>query len=144
MWSTANLSLLIPIFGIIFSLGIPIVAIVGGLMYASRRARLQQELLIKLAECGQPIPPEILNPNPWLMRGDLGGRRYGRTPLRGGLVVTAAGIGVVLYGWILGETSLLGAGLIPLLVGLAMLLAAVIEMRQVKTPAATGAVNDQS
>ena len=124
MWSYA----LVPIFGIIFIFGIPIVAIIGGIMYASRRARLQQELLMKLAETGQPIPPELFN-------SDLfDRRRSGKSPLRGGLVVSAAGIGVMLYGWILGETSLVAAGLIPLVIGLALLLAAVIEGRKAKAP----------
>jgi hypothetical protein len=123
--------MLIPIFGIIFVFGIPIVAIIGGIMYASRRARLQQELLIKLAETGQSIPPELFH-------SDLfNGRRAGKSPLRGGLVVSAAGIGVMLYGWILGETSLLAAGLIPLVIGLALLLAAVIEGRKPKAPTAS-------
>ena len=132
MWSTASIGMLIPILGTIFSLGIPIVAIIGGLMYASRRARLQQELLMKLAENGQPIPPEIFNSA--LFSGYRGGRR---SALRRGLVVTAVGIGVILYGWILGETSVLAAGLIPLVIGLALLLAAVIEGRQPKAPAAS-------
>ena len=135
MWSTASIGMLIPILGTIFSLGIPIVAIIGGLMYASRRARLQQELLMKLAENGQPIPPEIFNSA--LFSGYRGGRRSGKPPLRGGLVVTAVGIGVILYGWILGETSVLAAGLIPLVIGLALLLAAVIEGRLPKAPAAS-------
>ncbi|MHB8385902.1 DUF6249 domain-containing protein [Metallibacterium sp.] len=126
MFSSA--ALLVPIVGTIFSLGIPIVAIIGGLMYASRRARLQQELLMKLAETGQPIPPEIFN------SALFHGRRSGKSPLRGGLVVTAVGIGMMLYGWIVGETSVLAAGLIPLLIGLALLLAAVIEGRQSKAP----------
>ncbi|WP_136256511.1 DUF6249 domain-containing protein [Metallibacterium scheffleri] len=126
MWSTASTAMLVPIFGIIFVFGIPIVAIIGGIMYASRRARLQQELLMKLAETGQPIPPELFH-------SDLfNGRRTGKSPLRGGLVVSAAGIGVMLYGWILGETSLVAAGLIPLVIGLALLLAAVIEGRKSK------------
>ena len=135
MWSTGSIALLIPILGIIFSLGIPIVAIIGGLMYASRRTRLQQELLMKLAENGQPIPPEIFNST--LFNGYRGGRRSGKPPLRGGLVVTAVGIGVILYGWILGETSVLAAGLIPLVIGLALLLAAVIEGRLPKAPTAS-------
>jgi len=135
MWSTASTALLIPILGTILSLGIPIVAIIGGLMYASRRARLQQELLMKLAETGQPIPPEIFNSA--LFHGNRGGRRSGKSPLRGGLVVTAVGIGMMLYGWILGETSVLAAGLIPLVIGLALLLAAVIEGRQSKASAAS-------
>ncbi len=119
---------LVPIFGIIFTFGLPIVAIVGGLMYASRRARLQQELLMKLAETGRPIPPE-------LFQSALFSRRSSRSPLRGGLVVSAVGIGIMLYGWILGETSVLAAGLIPLMIGLALLLAAVIEARKSKAPA---------
>lgn len=140
--SAAAEALLIPILGTIFSLGIPIVAIIGGLMYASRRARLQQELLMKLAETGQPIPPEILNST--LFRGHRGGRRSGRSPLRGGLVVIAVGIGLMLFGWIIGETSILAAGLIPLMVGLALLLAAVIEGRQPQAPAASDTTGNPS
>lgn len=127
MWSTTHLFVLVQIITVIFSLGIPIVAIIGGLMYANRRARLQQELLMKLAETGQPIPPEIL-------QSALFRSRSGKSPLRRGLVVTAVGIGVMLYGGILAETAVLAAGLIPLVIGLALLLAAVIEKRQSKVP----------
>jgi hypothetical protein len=128
MWNPISVGVLVPIFGIIFVFGIPIVAIIGGLMFASRRARLQQELLMKLAESGQPIPPELL-------QSALFQSPSGKSPLRRGLVVTAVGIGVMLYGWILSNTTLVAAGLIPLLIGLALLLAVVIEGRKAKTSA---------
>ena len=117
--------ILVPIISVVMVFAIPIVAIVGGLVYANRRARLQQELLMKLAESGQPLPPEILNSALF-----QGAHRSARRPLRGPLVVMAAGLGTGLYGWLLHNESLAGAGLIPLLIGIAMLIPALIEMRR--------------
>ena len=76
--------ILVPIVSIVMVFAIPIVAIVGGLMYSHRRARLQQELLMKLAETGQPLPPEILNSALF-----QGANKATRHPLRGPLVVIA-------------------------------------------------------
>lgn len=138
MWSDAVTFTLVQLLGTILALGIPIVAIIGWFIYASQRTRLQQELLMKLAETGQPMPPEIFQSE--LFRG----RRSGKSPLRRGLVVTAVGISVMLYGWILGDTSVLAAGVIPLVIGLVLLLAAAIEGRQAKAPAASNTTNDPS
>lgn len=130
MWSQN----LLAIIGIFFAFGITFVGIVS----ANRRARMKQELLMKMAETGQPIPPDHL-------RSILSDRsRSGKFTLRGALIVTAAGIGVILYGWILGQTALAAAGVIPLLIGLAMLLATVIEERKIKTQAMQGTTDKSS
>lgn len=138
MWHDGAIALLGGLVGTILALSIPIVAIIGWSMYATQRTRLQQELLMKLAETGQPIPPELFQSE--LFRG----RRSSESPLRRGLIVTAVGIGVMLYGWILGDIFFLAAGVIPLVVGLVLLLAVAIERRQAKAPAASNTTNDPS
>ncbi len=106
----------------ILPLLIPIVAIIASFVYAGWAAHLRHKLLMKLAETGQPIPPEILKADQRRKRGQL-------SP-RSGLVLTSIGIGIVLFGWVLGKIPILGAGLIPLLLGLGLFLSFVIERRE--------------
>lgn len=113
---------LVPVLSVGLSLGMPIIIVVAGLIYSYRRAKLRQQLLLKLVESGQPIPAELLQPN-----------STSRSPLRAAIVWAAVGLGLIVFGVMDDQRPILAAGFIPLLVGLGLLLVHWIEGRR-KTP----------
>lgn len=110
---------LVQIFGVVFSLGMPIIIVVAGLIYSYRRALLRQQLQLKLIESGQPIPAELLRPS-----------ATPRSPLRSAIVWSAVGLGLIVFGAMNDQRPILAAGFIPLLVGLGLLLVHWIEGRR--------------
>jgi Domain of unknown function (DUF6249) len=114
-----NTPLLIPIMGMLVSFGLPVMLVAIILYYKHRRQRMAHETIVTLAEKGLPIPPELLEePTP-------------RTPsdagLRGGLVLVALGIALAIFlREVHGPWSI---GLIPGLMGVALLIAWKIETR---------------
>ena len=97
-----------------FALPLGLVALI--LYYKHRRARMNHETIARLAEKGLPVPPELLEPP-----------RRGHAGLRGGLVLIAMGLALSFFfaGWGPGWSI----GLIPGLMGAALLLAWKIENR---------------
>ena len=117
---------LVDVLGVVLSLGMPIIIVVAGLIYSYRRAKLRQQLLLKLAESGQPIPAELLQ------SGWESSWKYSRTPrspLRAAIVWAAVGLGLIVFGALIDQRPILAAGFIPLLVGLGLLLVHWIEGR---------------
>jgi hypothetical protein len=98
--------------GVSFGLPLAIVAVI--LIYKHRKAQLNHETILRLAEKGLPIPPELMEPP-----------RRGNAGLRGGLVLLALGIALSVFfaGWGPGWSI----GLIPGLMGAALLIAWKIE-----------------
>ncbi len=98
-----------------FALPLLLVALI--LYYKHRKARLAHETVTRLAEKGLPVPPELLDPP-----------RRGHAGLRGGLVLLALGIALAFFfaGWGPGWSI----GLIPGLMGVALLVAWKIETRK--------------
>jgi len=108
--------LLIPIIGVC----IPIVAIVGGLIYKWNLEAARHETIRRLVEKGQPIPPELL---PRGQRGDAPLARDVRSPLRHGIKLVAVGVGLALMFLVMQPGSWLWSiGMVPLCLGLAYLL----------------------
>jgi hypothetical protein len=104
---------IIPVVGILATFGLPLLLVVVILLYKHRRNQLQHETILKLAEKGLPVPPELLAmPQP-------------RSGLRGGLVLVALGIALSVFFWQHGQGW--SIGLIPGLMGVAMLIAWKIE-----------------
>ena len=97
-----------------FALPVLLVALI--LYYKHRKARLAHETIARLVEKGLPVPPELLDPP-----------RRGHAGLRGGLVLLALGVALSFYfaGWGPGWSI----GLIPGLMGLALLASWKIENR---------------
>jgi hypothetical protein len=95
--------------GMLVSLGLPLALAAVVLAYKHQRNRLNQEAILRLAEKGLPVPPELLAPPK---------RQAG---LRGGLVLIALGIGLGAFFAQLGLPW--SIGLIPGLMGLALLAA---------------------
>lgn len=91
------------------SMGVPIAIVAMILWYKSRQARLMHETAIRLAEHGQPVPPELFP-----------GRPQPYSDLRRGVVLVAAGIALCIALNQLGVTWTIG--LIPLFMGLGYVL----------------------
>jgi hypothetical protein len=107
---------LVAMTGLLAGFGLPLVVIAILLVYKHQRNRMQQETILKLAEKGLPVPPELF-----------------RTPERrpspkGGLVLVALGIALSLFFWERGLPW--SIGLIPGLMGVALLVAWKIESRK--------------
>lgn len=105
---------LVAIAGIVAAFGLPLVLVAIILYYKHRKAQMNHETILRLAEKGLPVPPELMEPP-----------RQGNAGLRGGLVLVALGIALSVFfaGWGPGWSI----GLIPGLMGLALLVAWKIE-----------------
>ena len=104
----------VAIIGMVTGFGLPLLLIAVILYYKHRKAQMNHETVTRLAEKGLPIPPELLErPKP------------GHAGLRGGLVLVALGIALSVFfaGWGPGWSI----GLIPGLMGVALLVAWKIE-----------------
>lgn len=108
---------LVAILAIVTGFLLPLMLVALLLYYKHRRARMIHETVAKLAEKGLPVPPELLEPP-----------RRGHAGLRGGLVLVALGIALSFFfaGWGPGWSI----GLIPGLMGVALLVAWKIENRR--------------
>ncbi len=93
---------------IVLGIGAPLAAIGLVLWYKSRRTRLIHETALKLAEKGQPVPPEIFV-----------GADEPFSDLRRGVVLVGLGMGLGLFMFQLGKPW--AVGLIPLFMGLGYL-----------------------
>jgi len=125
------MAIFIPIFGIVFGIGLAIVVIISKHREKVRRLELRHKERLIAIEKGIELPPE-------LEQTDNGDKRSGSGSLRSGLI--GLGVGVVLYFALErvagGDVALFG--LIPAAVGLANLLFYVIETRRENGRAAQG------
>lgn len=73
---------------IVLGVGMPIALIIAFLWFRAKRARLNHETALRLAERGQPIPPELFS-----------GHETPASDLRRGivLIMLALGLGVFMY-----------------------------------------------
>src|SRR3954462_11582763 len=107
----------VAVMGIVATFGLPLLIVAVILYYKHRRLRLTPETIKLLAEKGQPVPPELLRPPGQPHAG-----------LRGGLVLVGLGLALmVFFAQIHGPWSI---GLIPGLIGAALLIAWAIESRR--------------
>ncbi|HEX4944716.1 MAG TPA: DUF6249 domain-containing protein [Usitatibacteraceae bacterium] len=102
--------------GMLAGLGLPLLVIAIVLFYKHQRNRMRQETILKLAEKGLPVPPELFRlpehaPSP-----------------KGGLVLLALGIALSAFFWERGQPW--SIGLIPGLMGVALLIAWKIDSRK--------------
>ena len=102
--------------GLIVSFGLPLLVVALVLFYRHRRQRMIHETITRLAEKGLPVPPGLLEP-----RGNA------QAGLRAGLVLVALGVALAIVFW--GRGPGWTVGLIPGLMGAALLLAWKIENR---------------
>ena len=107
----------IAVTGIVATFGLPLLIVALILYYKHRRLRLTHEMVMALVEKGLPVPPELLRPP---------GRSH--AGLRGGLILIGLGVALMIFfGQIHGPWSI---GLIPGLIGAALLVAWAIESRR--------------
>lgn len=110
---------LVAIMGMIVTFGLPVLLVAIILWFKHRKLRMTHETIARLAEKGLPVPPELLAPAPGRSRN---------VALRGGLVLVALGIALmVFFLQVHGPWSI---GLIPGLMGLALVIAWAIERRE--------------
>ena len=98
------------------SMGVPVLIVGMILWYKSRKTRLMHETAVRLAEKGQPVPPELFL-----------GREQPYSDLRRGVVLVAVGIALCIALNQLGEAWTIG--LIPLFMGLGYVLVWKLESR---------------
>ena len=106
----------VAILAMVASFGLPLALVALVLYYRHRKLLMNHETITRLAEKGLPIPPELMEPP-----------RRGNAGLRGGLVLLALGIALSFFfaGWGPGWSI----GLIPGLMGVALLVAWKIESK---------------
>jgi hypothetical protein len=99
---------LVKIMGIVLAIGSPTLLLALLLWYKSRKTRLIHETAIRLAEKGQPVPPELF------MSSD-----QPASDLRRGVVLVGLGLGLALFMFQLDLPWSLG--MIPLFMGVGYL-----------------------
>ena len=106
----------VAVVGMLVSFALPVLLVGMILWFKHRKLRMTHETIARLAERGLPVPPELLAPvgNP-------------RTGLRSGLVLLALGIALAVFLEEVGAPW--SIGLIPGLMGTALVIAAFIESR---------------
>ena len=106
----------VAIVGMVAGFGLPLVLVAIVLYYKHRKVQMNHETITRLVEKGLPIPPELMQPP-----------RQGNAGLRGGLVLVALGVALSFFfaGWGPGWSI----GLIPGLMGIALLVAWKIESK---------------
>ena len=107
---------LVAIIGMLVTFGLPLLLVAVILYYKHRKLRMTHETIARLAEKGLPVPAELLEPP-----------RRGHAGLRGGLVLLALGLGLAIFLEEVGAPW--SIGLIPGLMGLALVIAWKIETR---------------
>lgn len=121
-----NFEMLAPLFGIVFGIGVAIVAIVTGHRQKMQRADLRHKERLAAIDKGLELPPDMEDP-------DGAGKRSRSGSLRSGLI--GLSVGIVLYfalDRVTGDDVAL-FGLIPAAIGLANLIFYFIEGRKAGT-----------
>jgi|SRR5688572_17544694 len=108
---------LVAITGMVAVFGMPLLLVAIVLLYKHRQLRMTHDTILRLAEKGMPVPPELLQPP---LRRQSG--------LRGGLILIGLGLGLSLFFLLAGQPGW-AIGFIPGLMGLALLIAWRIEQK---------------
>lgn len=107
----------IPLFAILMVFGMPVVVVLAVLRHRANRQKSINELVLKLADRGQPIPPELF----------LESGRKRKSEVSSGLSLVGAGIGLMGFFWFAGAEEAIGIGFVPLMIGVGQLIAWKIE-----------------
>lgn len=111
--------MLIPIVAIVFGLGMPALVVFLVLHFQHRRQQLLMDTVRQLADRGQPIPRELLDPP----------RREQGSPQFRAITLVGVGIGLALMFWWQDLAFLMGIGGLLLCIGAAQLIALRLEPR---------------
>lgn len=107
---------------LIFSMPVIIVMLV--LRSRERRRRMQHEVVMKLAEKGQPVPPEL-----FLEQSQADDRKK-KSDLSSGLSLIGIGLGLAVALYLNGDQDMVGWVLIPFFIGAARLISWKLEQNQ--------------
>src|SRR5438876_5955047 len=108
----------VAITSLLVTFGLPLLIVAIVLFYKHRKLRITHDTIVRLAEKGIPVPPELLEPP-----------RQRSSGLRGGLVLIALGAGLSIFFLQNERGGPWSIGLIPGLMGVALLIAWAIESR---------------
>ena len=97
----------------------PIILVLFWLRHRSRRQLQLNDVVLKLAEKGQPVPPELFIEHV-----------KQRSDLRRGIVWASVGLGLVSGGAISDNSFMMAVGCIPFMMGIGFVIAAWLEQKQ--------------
>ena len=113
---------IVALLAVVFAFGTPVVIVIAILMHKARRTQRLHETVIRLAEKGQPVPPELFVDRP---SEDM------RSSLHKGVVLIAVGLGLIIFFLTLPDRyAPWGVGMIPLLIGVGYLIVWWLESRK--------------
>ena len=114
----------IALMSVILAFSTPIIIVIAILVHRSQRTKRIHETVVKLAEKGLPIPPDLFIDKP---PSDT------RSPLSKGVVLIAVGLGLTIFFLTIPDRHApWGVGMIPLLIGIGYLIVWRLEYRKEK------------
>ena len=119
MSAESFMGLLIGLVAVVLIFGTPIIIVLAAFRNRTNKQRMVNELALKLAEKGHPIPPELF----------VEAVRQ-KSDLRRGIIWAAIGMGVFMFGVFDGDSDIMGIGFIPLMIGVGFAVAAWLENKQ--------------
>lgn len=114
-------NLLIPVFGIVFTFGAPVLIVWLALRYNERKKVLMHETINKLVESNQPVPAELISAFEQKPRANM---------LQNGIILLGVSAGLFVFLQTLTNIEIASVAAIPLSLGLAFLLVARMEKQQ--------------
>ena len=112
----------VALIAVILMFSTPIIIVIAILVHKARRTRASHETVVRLAEKGLPIPPDLFVDKP---PEDM------RSSLHKGVVLIAVGLGLTIFFLTLPDRNVpWGVGMIPLLIGVGYLIVWWLETRK--------------
>lgn len=113
---TAFMGEFIGLVAVILIFGTPVIIVLAVLRHRANRQRLINEMVLKLADKGQPIPPELFI-EPVRPKSDL----------RRGVILIGVGLGLIGFFYFNDDHDGVGIGFIPMMIGLGYLVSWKLE-----------------
>jgi hypothetical protein len=113
---------IVALLSVVLVFGTPVIIVIAILMHKARRTQRIHETVLRLAEKGLPIPPDLFVDKP---PEDM------RSSLHKGVVLIAVGLGLTIFFLTIPERNVpWGVGMIPLLIGVGYLIVWRLESRK--------------
>jgi hypothetical protein len=110
---------LIGLAAVLLIFGSPFLIVMAVLRHRYSKQRMMADVALKLAERGQPVPPELFSDAPPV-----------KSDLRRGIIWASVGLGIAVFGAFDGDNDVIGIGFIPVMIGLGFAVAAWLDNRQ--------------
>jgi len=112
----------IALMAVILLFGTPVIIVIAILAHKTRRTKAIHDTVVRLAEKGLPIPPDLFVDKP---PEDM------RSSLHKGVVLIAVGLGLTIFFLTIPERNVpWGVGMIPLLIGVGYLIVWWLESKK--------------